>query len=115
MTDEEMKTTAAQTLLELSEERKRIACLKKRIYPFAEQLSELGSKLTNAPDDITASEGSEGLRFRWESSSTEEPVEVMFNPTHLVRLLTELNAANARLARVETALREMGHGHMLKD
>ena len=120
MTDEEMDTTAAETLLEYSKTQKRIACLRKRIEPFAKGFSDLGQVLSHRAASIKALSVEGGFHFRWQEE-TVRPMpsrsveEVEFDPAELVQHLQDLQREMAALEKLKRSLEQMGHGHVLKE
>ncbi|MDE0342626.1 MAG: hypothetical protein OXK82_05550 [Deltaproteobacteria bacterium] len=118
MTDEEMDKTAAETLLEHSKTQKRIACLRKRIEPFGECFRELGRKLGNEPEAIAASRNEGAFRFQWSEMDRirrSKTTTAEFNPVEIMQHLQDLQREMKQLNRLKMSLREMGHGHVLKE
>ena len=119
MTNEEMDATAAEALLEFSQLKKRIACLKKCIQSLSEGLHALQAQLSSEPAAVQATENEGLFRFKWTETiiyrRNRKDVEVAFNPAEIVNALQDLREATKQLNRIQTSLREMGHGHMLKE
>ena len=119
MTSDEMKATIAETLYELSETKKQIACLKKRIGPFAEAFKEVGSRLAYEPEGINVRDEEGVFRFNWREThyggGAPKASQHEFDPVELVKYLQELKSATERLNRINVSLREMGHAHMIED
>ena len=121
MTDEEMSATEAEALLEYSKTQKRIACLRKRIEPFAEGMKELGGMLSRQAESIDASVDEKNVRFRWReqryrgSPDSNPETKFEFDPVDLVQHLQDLQRETTQLDRLKKSLNQMGHGHILRD
>ena len=121
MTDEEMDKTAAEALLEHSKTQKRIACLRKRIEPSAEGMKELGGMLSRQAESIDASVTEKNFCFRWREQryrglpNSNPETKFVFDPVELVQHLQDLQREVKQLNHLKMSLREMGHGHSLKD
>ena len=121
MTDEEMETTAAETLLEYSKTQKRIACLRQRIEPFAKSFTNLGMELSNRPGSIEARIVAKRFSFQWKEEQmapfpgSGRVTEADFDPAELVQHLQDLQRETQQLDRLKQSLHEMGHSHVLKD
>jgi hypothetical protein len=119
MTDDEKQATAADTLLEYSETQKEIACLRKRIEPFAEGFKALGTELSIRPEHIEAKQTDVGFRFAWQEAPhygrRGASTAFEFDPAELVQLLQDAKAAVERINRLKRALQDMGHGHIVGD
>ena len=119
MTEEDKKATAADALVEYSEIQKEIACLRKRIEPFAEGFKALGAELSRTPERVGGQQSDKAFRFTWREEfgrgQRSSPTTYEFDPAELVQLLMELGVATERIGRLKQALHGMGHGHMVKD
>ena len=86
MTNEAMDATAAETLLEFSQVKKRVACLKKRIHSLSEGLSTLQVQLSSEPATVQATENEGLFCFKWTETvvyrSNRKNVEVTLNRNH---------------------------------
>ena len=115
MTNEEMNTTVAKTLLEFSQVQKGIACLKKRLEPSTQGLQALANQIHTHPESIMASAEGEDFRFSWLKMDMTGSTKFEHTPRELVDTLRELKDAAQRYHGLRQSLEQMGHGHMVKD